>query len=134
VTVLSVQPDMDIDFFRSRGRKGIARGTRPNASVIDVRETLARKKDPSSGIISILKEARRNKPLGSRVLVIGDWMHQTYDDIGVALTVEESESNEPNTICCYREEGFWSLDCEQIARVFELHRRVVFGSSVFEMG
>ena len=110
------------------------RSALPHLSVIDVRRTLARNRDSASGIISLLRKARRKRPAGSPVLVIGDWMHQTYDDIDVALVVEESESNEPNTVCCYREEGFWSLGCEKIARIFELHRRVMFGSSVFEMG
>jgi hypothetical protein len=102
--------------------------------VIDVRGALARNKNPAESIISLLKKARRDRPPLSRVLIIEDWTHQTYDNIDVALTVEEHERKAPDTVCCYREEGFWSLSCEQIARIFELHQRVMFGSSVFEMG
>jgi hypothetical protein len=133
LAVLSVQPDTDISFFKTSGRKSTALRAVPHASVIDVRDTLSRSKDRARGMISLLNKARQNRPAGHPALIIGDWIHQIYDDFGVALAFEESEGDEPNTVCCYREEGFWSLGCEQIARIFEMHRRVIFGSSVFEM-
>jgi hypothetical protein len=134
LTVLSAQPDSDTTYFGSRERKKDARRGLPHASVIDVRVAFARNKDPARSIIALLKKARRNRPAGSPALIIGDWIHRTYDNIDIALAVEESEGKEANAVCCYRQEGFWSLGCEQIARIFELHRRVIFGSSVFEMG
>ena len=60
-------------------------------------------------------------------------MHSVYDRFNIALDVEETEREMSNLLCCYRAEGFWSLPPAQIARVFELHRRVLFGSVVLEM-
>jgi hypothetical protein len=132
--VLSVQPEADTDFFTAGGRRRVVRRSLHPASVIDVREILSTKKDPAGEMISLLDRVRRNRPGQSPPLIIGDWIHETYGNIDIALTVEESEREESNTFCCYRGEGFWSLGCGQIAQVFHLHQRVIFGSSVFEMG
>jgi hypothetical protein len=134
LTILSAQPETDANFFRSREKRKTGRRALPHASVVDVTRALSKHADPTGSIMSLLKKARSGRQKGSHALIIGDWAHQTYGDIHVALAVEESESREDNAICCYREEGFWSLECEQIARIFELHRRVMFGSSIFEMG
>jgi hypothetical protein len=130
--LFSVQPDDEIGFIEGERAKKSRRVGLPHARVIDVRDTLA-EKDPVGGMISLLEETRRHGKPGALTLIIGDWTHTTYDNFGVALAVEESEKQGGNTICCYREEGFWSLACEEIARVFELHQRVMFGSTTFEM-
>jgi hypothetical protein len=134
LTVLSAQPVTDANYFKNRERKTTRQRALPRASIIDVRGPLARNRNPAESIISLLKKARRDGPPHSRMLIVGDWTHQTYENFDVALKVEERESKASDTVCCYREEGFWSLSCEQIARIFELHQRVIFGSSVFEMG
>ena len=131
MTILSVQPDADARAFRSifQGKRQ-ARG-RAMLSVIDVRESLAKGNDADKNILSLLKRARQSGSKASPPLIIGDWAYQVYDAFQTALGVEEALERKFNLVCCYRGEGFCSLNPRQIARILELHHQVLFGSTLF---
>jgi hypothetical protein len=130
MTVLSAQPEDDSRSFGSMMRRHRG-GGKESLSVIDVRRVLAEKRNPARGIRSLLSDARRSGKGARSPLIVGDWTHRVYDTFQTALQVEEAEERTSNLVCCYRGEGFWSLNTGSIATIFELHRRVLFGSTVF---
>jgi hypothetical protein len=135
--VLSAQPHSDTRCFRNKMKRSATLRGRPSPVVVDVSD-MANSRNPLSDVQSGLKEALGDFPEGSTPLVIADWTHQVYDRFSICLEDEEEmermlEKMTLNLVCCYRAEGFWSLDTKGIARLFELHRRVLFGSTVMEM-
>ena len=133
VKVLSAQPEADTRVFRGMiRRKGWARG-RCLLSVVDIREPLSEGRNAVGNIISHTRGASASAREESPPLVIGDWTHLVYDTFQTALSIEEAEEGMLNLICCYRGEGFWSLDCKQVTQILERHQRVMFGPAVLEM-
>ena len=131
--VLSVEPDADARDFRSISQRKRPGRSRAVLSVIDVRESLAKGNDAGKNILSHFSRARQSESEASPSLIIGDWTYQVYDTFQTALGVEEAIERKFNLVCCYRGEGFCSLDIRQIARIFELHHQVLFGSTLFQM-
>ncbi|MDE1852472.1 MAG: hypothetical protein KGI38_01860 [Thaumarchaeota archaeon] len=130
-TIMSAQPAEDAKFFNRKARIQ-ARRLRLPPSTYDVREILSRNPDPSDEILSTFKAARRNSPPGFPPLIIGDWAHLSYDDFDAVLNTERKvEEASLTAICCYRQEGFYSLDPKQIIGVFETHRQTLLGSATF---
>jgi hypothetical protein len=131
-TILSAQPELDARFFGRRARKEAARGHRAGPKTYDIMEFL-RRPDASDGIVSLAKATLKHAQGASRPVIIGDWTHLRYDDFGVVLETErkENEASLP-AICCYRQEGFCSLDPKQIIGVLDNHHRTYFGSTIFE--
>lgn len=129
--VLSAQPGADTEWLRRTIRRnGKGRREKP-LSVVDVRECLAKGRSTGDSILSLLRNALHAGPEAEPTIIIGDWTCKAYDRFHVVLEVEEAEEDTVNLICCFRGEGFWSLPTKQIAQTFELHRRVLFCSTIF---
>lgn len=133
VVVFSSRPDTDSKFFRRMVKKVRPRRGLQSSSMIDLREVLENDESDAADILAILHESRVEPSQGGRRrLVVGNWLHECYRRFDVGLEVEEGEEGSRDLICCYRSEGFWSLDVKHIARIFELHDRIMFGSAGFE--
>jgi hypothetical protein len=133
-TVLSVRPEIDRRFFEKMTKKAAARRHPPQPSVYDARRISSGSRDPTEEVLSIFKDALKQSSGSSAPMLIGDWGHLRYDNFETILNLErrlEEESLSP--ICCYRNEGFCSLDPKQIIGVLETHRKTFFGSTKFEV-
>ena len=135
VLVLSSNPRADTKFFLGTAWKQLSPNRRRRVSSVDMKEVCRKEQEPTEDIKSIILTGRQGESLKQPPLIVGDWLHQVYDRFGVGLEVEEAEARRGmrNLICCYRQEGFWSLDCEQIARTFELHEQVLSGQTLLRM-
>ena len=133
--VLSSNPQSDTRFFSGRAWKHLSHNQKGLVSSVDMRTICRKEEEPTEDIKSIISKGGRQDPSRPSPLIVGDWLHQVYDRFGVGLAVEEEETERGvrNMICCYRQEGFWSLDCEQIARAFELHEQVLSGQTLLKM-
>ena len=129
MTVLSVKPEADIRAFRNIFQVKRPTRSRAKVSVIDVRESLAKGSNAGKNMLSHLRRAQGGSK-ASPSLIVGDWTYQVYDSFQTALDVEEAIERKLNLICCYKGEGFCSLNTRQIARIFELHHHVLFGSTL----
>ena len=132
VFILGADPASEVRFFGSRAWRNASRGGRTQVASVDARR-LCGMRDPANDIRSTFIEAIRHHPGTPPPLIVADWLHLVYDRFDVGLEVETWHVRErtPNLICCYRGEGFWSLDVKQIARVLELHDRTLFGQNEF---
>jgi hypothetical protein len=121
--IITAQPEADTKLLREFGQS--------NRSIVDVTDALSGDR-PARNIASMLKAACRNIRKERRGLVIGDWLHRVYDEFEIGLEVEEVVRDSVNLVCCYRGEGFWSMDINHLARLFEMHDRIMFGTDVFD--
>ena len=65
---------------------------------------------------------------------IGDWAHTFYNRIEDVMDIERSlarQEGELITFCCFREEGFASLNLAVITELMELHNQVIFPATTF---
>jgi hypothetical protein len=133
VVVLSSNPKVDALFFKGKEWKETCRRARPVSS-IDMKRIVGGKHEPANDVIRTTMKSLEHRPEDSAPLVVGDWFHQVYNRFEVGLAVERHHtlSKVRNMICCYRGEGFWSLDVIHLARVFDLHDRVIFGTTIFD--
>jgi hypothetical protein len=126
--ILSSEPKADALSFGSGSWKIWQRG-KGAIMMVDMERLLRDKRRSAEEITSaITSPSRGERPR----LTVGDWLHLVYGRFHVGLAVEEEEARRGvrNLICCFRSEGFWSLDVKHISRILELHDEVVFGNTV----
>lgn len=133
-TVLSAQPEIDARFFGRKTKTAATHRYQSPPTICDAREFSSGGRNPSDEVVALWKSAQKRAPSATPPIMVGDYAHLVYDRFEVILDIEtkvDAESFSP--ICCYREEGFWSLDPKQIIGIFETHETFLRGSTTFEM-
>jgi hypothetical protein len=131
--VLSEQPDADSRHFASHKPGNSSMGGK-NTSVVDARDIFRPDRDERT-MLSLAKNELNADGRGPTSVLIGDFSKILYDRFHIKLDLEEASeelSDSVHVICCYKAEGFWSLDPSDIAKVFELHKSMMLGSNVIE--
>jgi hypothetical protein len=65
---------------------------------------------------------------------MGDWAHTFYHRIENVMDIERSlarQKGERIIFCCFREEGFASLNLAVLVELLELHNQVIFPAKTF---
>ncbi len=134
LVILTSEPKIDSKMFGGRpGKKGRSALDRLPRSMIDVRHILADDHKAPDRLSSLIRELNRKAMKeNTRSLIFANYPFEFYQDLSRELAIEESVGDMRDLVCCYKGEGFWSLDPAQIARELELHQRILFGSTRLE--
>lgn len=127
--VLTTHPRRDSTYFKARGPVIRGRGTSPK--ILDATEVCNPVRNSDEEILSLVARGKR-EARAKKGLFVSDLSELFYDRYDFRLALDETEASS-NQICCYRREGFWSLDPKYIAKSFHQHGYVFTDSGVLHM-
>ena len=97
-------------------------------------ESVATNSDPVGKFFELENETMRNlKNKTGHCTQLGDWAHLMYKKVEPLVEIERGINDLDgldSVICCYRIEGFSSINLRHVAQLVELHSRIVFRSFV----
>ncbi len=96
-------------------------------------ESVASSSDPVSRYFDLLSETKRhfkNKP--GHFIEVTDYAHLLYENVEPLVKIESGVNDFEgldSVLCCYRIEGFCSLDLKDMAQLVGLHSRFISSTS-----
>jgi hypothetical protein len=110
----------------------------PTLLIKNPNQFLVTDSDPVAGFFELLSEIRRQlKNNTGRWVQMGDWVHLLYENVEPLVKIEHGINDIKgldSVLCCYRIEGFCTLDLKYVAQLAEAHNRIAFQTSMQERG
>lgn len=131
---MTTHPAQDRRYLaRETRRAGIRRKAGPYVN--DARKLLVESRSPLDSFTKLWDRMEEEyEPKHRHWTNIGSFIHEFYPRFEVGLDLEQHlavRKPQASILCCYRIEGFSSLNPKHIAEVCQLHDRVHFPNAVF---